>query len=685
MAKTPSAFSFSIKNRLMAIGLATTVGFGALVAIGWVKGATSVSAVESSRLLLEETYVVSQMRLANIEMVLAAMDSIIDREEGAMQPERVDIIADAMKTLTEGAGAAREVAAHLGKPELMATYEADLAEVGQAIQVQLKELIERGATDEEYAALDDAIDGGGERINESLTTLAQLGKEAMEQQLGTAVSTVTDTKTLQNVVALGFLALIGLFTFLVGRAIVASLRRFGEDMDAIAGGDLSRTIAAEGRSDEVGEMAKSLVAFRDAAVEKVRLEEEAEAGRKLSAEEALKRSEERAKAAAEQKAALDALSAALEKLSEGDLEYRIEADMPPAFVSMINTYNDAVESVRTTLADVRNTSTAITSAANTLAGAADELSGRTERQAASIEESSAALHQLTESVRTSSGVAIDAARKMEDAETAARQSETVVSKAMQAMGAIDESSSKISSIIGVIDDIAFQTNLLALNAGVEAARAGEAGKGFAVVAQEVRELAQRCANAAKEIKDLITISSGQVKNGVDLVEETGKVLNGIIEHVAGVKTLVSDISAASAEQAGGLGEINSAVNEMDSITQSNAHMVRENSNEIHKLRSDVDNLTAKIKRFKTRDVAVPASPAAAPQGRERRLIGDRGGFAHAAAAVPAPRAAVAPAPAPVKPASAEARPQHSPARSLVQAVSAKFGNAKPAQDGWEEF
>ena len=602
MANPKSFLSLSIKNRLAAVGLATAVGLASLAGIGWIKGQTSLNSVEQSQILLDEISVVSEMRLANIEMVLAAMDSIIDRAEGSIQPERVEIIDGALKTLEDGAKSARDIANHLGRPELMETYDADLAEVAQAIQVRLKELIETGAPDEEYAALDDAIDGGGERINESLTTLATIGKQAMQDQLGTAVATVSDTKTLQNMVAISFLIFISLITFLNGRSIIAALRRFGEDMDAIAGGDLARTIDAEGRGNEIGEMAKSLVAFRDAAVEKIRIEEEAEAGRKLSAEEALKRSEERNRAAAEQKAALDALSTALEKLAEGDLEYRIEAEMPPAFVSMINTYNDAVESVRITLADVRNTSTAITEAANTLAGSADELSGRTERQAASIEESSAALHQLTESVRTSSGVALDASKKMDDAESAARKSETVVSKAMQAMGAIDESSSKISSIIGVIDDIAFQTNLLALNAGVEAARAGEAGKGFAVVAQEVRELAQRSANAAKDIKALINKSGEEVTTGVSLVSSTGEALREIQQKVIGIASQVTSIATAAQEQSTGLAEVNTAVNQMDQMTQQNAAMVEEAAASTSKLADETVHLRNLISRFKlTRD------------------------------------------------------------------------------------
>jgi methyl-accepting chemotaxis protein len=227
------------------------------------------------------------------------------------------------------------------------------------------------------------------------------------------------------------------------------------------------------------------------------------------------------------------------------------------------------------------------------------LARRTEQQAAALEQSSRALRHLSDVVGSTADRAKQTARSVNETQLYATRSGEVVARAVSAMGEINRSSDKITTIIGVIDEIAFQTNLLALNAGVEAARAGEAGRGFAVVAQEVRELAQRCANAAREIKGLISSSSTQVQNGVLLVEQTGQALAEIITHVGGVQTLVAEISAATGEQSTGIHEVSKAVHDVELITQQNAAMVEENNAELHGLRQRVDMLSEKIDRFRT--------------------------------------------------------------------------------------
>ena len=320
-----------------------------------------------------------------------------------------------------------------------------------------------------------------------------------------------------------------------------------------------------------------------------------------------------------QKMALEQLAGALASLSAGDLEARLPAGLPGEFAGMSNHYNESIEGLRASISLVRDAAEQILTFSRDIAVATDNLSGRTEQQAASIEESSAALHQLSESVIGTAAGARKAATVTSDALTVARSSGEVVSEAVTAMGAIEKSSTEISKIIGVIDEIAFQTNLLALNAGVEAARAGEAGRGFAVVAQEVRELAQRSANAAKEIKTIIADSSKQVRTGVELVNQSGTSLADIINRVQELNGIISGIAAASGEQSSGLGEISSAINEMDTITQQNASMVDETSTQIGKLSGEVERLTESLRGFKTQEQGGGPAAATGSEGRRRAV------------------------------------------------------------------
>ena len=377
------------------------------------------------------------------------------------------------------------------------------------------------------------------------------------------------------------------------------LKRVTETMTRLANGDLDVAIEGRNRGDEIGDMVRSVAVFRDHAIENVRLEREAEAARTLSAEEEARRSSERARIEAEQMEALTALSDVLAKLADGNLEEGMAENLSADYVVMARTYNNAVEALRATLIDVRVVTDEITGGTSNLASSADDLARRTEQQAAALEQSSRALGKLTEIVRSTAESARKTTVSVDETHNYARHSGQVVSKAIDAMAAINASSEKISTIISVIDEIAFQTNLLALNAGVEAARAGDAGRGFAVVAQEVRELAQRCAGAAREIKGLISESSTQVRGGVELVKETGKALTVINEHISTIHQLVSHIESAAADQYRGLNEVNQAVREVELITQQNAAMVEENTAEIHGLRRQVDNLNEKIERFKT--------------------------------------------------------------------------------------
>jgi len=299
--------------------------------------------------------------------------------------------------------------------------------------------------------------------------------------------------------------------------------------------------------------------------------------------------------------AISELAGALRNLSEGDLTKKVERPFVPSMEQLRHDFNATIEKLSETLTTVGHNASAIAAGSRELGDSAEAFSRRTEQQAASVEETAAALEEITTTVADSSQRAEEAGRLVAETKRGAEQSGTVVRSAVAAMDQIEKSSREITNIIGVIDDIAFQTNLLALNAGVEAARAGEAGKGFAVVAQEGRELAQRSASAAQEIKALVTASSEHVKNGVGLVGQTGKALEEIVTQVGDINTNVAAIVKASKEQTIGLREINSAINSLDQTTQQNAAMVEESTAASLRLANEADALHTLLAQFRLAD------------------------------------------------------------------------------------
>lgn len=482
--------------------------------------------------------------------------------------------------------------------------------------------------------------------NEQLIQVMNDGRERL-----TASTNATIWTALVSI-ALVSLALIALGLFISSRGITTPIARLRERMGSLAAGDTVTEIAGMDRKDEVGQMAAAVQAFRENAIERVRLENETEANRSSSEKDRIEREKQKANEAADVQFAVDNLATALSKISQGDVTYRIVQPFVSSLDGIRGDFNRAAEQLQSTLSQVAQNARGIDAGANEIRSAADDLAKRTEQQAAAVEETAAALEEITTTVKDSTKRAQEAGHLVGRAKIGAEQSGEVVQKAVAAMEQIAGSANEISNIIGVIDEIAFQTNLLALNAGVEAARAGEAGKGFAVVAQEVRELAQRSAGAAKEIKNLITTSNSQVQQGVQLVGQTGKALELIVTEVQEINRHVAAIAESAQEQSSGLQQINTAVNQMDQDTQKNAAMVEESTAASHGLAREAASLNQLLAQFKLSE----------------------GGYSAASA--------------PVRAASPVDRPAASPARALGGKIRAAFsGNAalSTSADNWEEF
>lgn len=380
------------------------------------------------------------------------------------------------------------------------------------------------------------------------------------------------------------------------RAIVVPLKGLQGDMASIGSGQLDFEVSAQDRVDELGDMAKAIVGFRQAALDKIQMERDAEGARVRNEQDRLRAQEEAI--ATERAMVSSSIGKALEKLAAKDLTVRLRDRLPDAYSKLQIDFNDAIEQLEEAIHKVSGSVSIITGSTQEVAGSSDELSKRTEQQAASLEETAAALDQITATGRKAAEGAGHAREVVVAAKADAERAGEVVRSTVEAMGSIEKSAQQINQIIGVIDEIAFQTNLLALNAGVEAARAGEAGRGFAVVASEVRALAQRSADAAKEIKSLISTSTMQVSAGVDLVAQTGKALETILVQVIDINKVVVDIASGAQEQATGLSQVNTAINQMDQATQQNAAMVEETTAASHSLSQETHQLSALVQQFR---------------------------------------------------------------------------------------
>ena len=484
---------------------------------------------------------------------------------------------------------------------------------------------------------------------------------AAQETLLTAEKKVADLWNLlvwELVIGVVLLGMTVMLALAMARSISRPFQRLNEAMIRMSQGQLDINVDDAERKDEFGDMMRSVVVFRDAALDKERLEEEAKEQQRV-VEEERRRNEE---AAAQ---AVETIGDALGRLAAGDLTARVTKELSDQYGELKENFNTSAAKLEQAFDAVAKGASNIYSGTNEIAQASDDLSRRTENQAATLEETAASVAEITNSIAQSASGADKAREVVATSKQAAEKGGAVVQRAVEAMEGIEKSSDEIGDIIGVIDEIAFQTNLLALNAGVEAARAGDAGRGFAVVASEVRALAQRSAKAAREIKELISSSTQQVDQGVKLVRETGDSLKRIVDGVSEINTLVEEIATSAQDQASSLQQVNTAVNQLDQVTQENAAMVEQATAATRTLATQTQDLQALVVRFQTGGSDGMAHSAHSPRASSK-----------AAMSVQDDRTQIA--------TLAKTAVSNGIATNGVAAAPTTYSNGS-SNDGWEEF
>ena len=686
----------SVSQRLWASGVAAFIGIGSLVVVGWVSSASVSVALANSQKIDVIDKEVNDLRFANEEIRLASMDVIIDRGSKAVTQERKTILDENTKLLKKGLGTVQAFVASAGLKVDVPALSADVDEISKAAAETLPQLITSGAPEADFDKMDDQIDTVGGRIKGVLDVVAKATSEAQQHQVDLAADQSQQSAILQFAIGAIAILLAGGLIAWQSRSIMLGLNAVRRSMNRIAEGDITSPVDGTSRADEIGEIARVADILRKATVEKGRAEAAAHDARLSAERERGENETERQRDEEEIRRCVTILAGGLARLAEGDLTQQIDDPFRADLERLRQDYNAAVARLSTVIGNITEQSSSIHSSSVQIRMAADDLAKRTEQQAASLEETSSALEQITITMRGSTGKAEEAGAMVGGTKVQAEKSTAVVREAMQAMERIESASAEIGKIINVIDEIAFQTNLLALNAGVEAARAGDAGKGFAVVAQEVRELANRAATAAKDIKQLVARSSAEVQTGAELVTATGQALRDIGADVVKINEHMISIVNAAREQNAGLAEINTAIGQMDHVTQQNAAMVEQTNAACQTLNEDTTRLESVISQFRTK-LGIHAQPRA-----ERPAV-------HVNSPIP-PRAPVVstgfkPAVAPAQPGQ---RPRSSPAQKLMGRLENAFGSApaspsasvkstlqssgqrastqaSPSTDQWEEF
>ncbi len=510
-----------------------------------------------------------------------------------------------------------ETAPSLAQREKIQQISASLAAYMKAFEATMKVLAERNRLMEAENKFSNDMIATRTALRTNQNAALAATKDVSEAKIAWTMMIALSVAVIALVVGM-------VLAWVIARGITRPILSLSGMMRALSAGKLDTEIVGADRRDEIGEMAQSVLVFRNAALEKVRLEEAAEQQRQAAEEERM-RSEAAQRDAARQVAqVVDGLGRGLERLAQGDLTYRVQEEWAADYRKVQDDFNAAIGQLQDTIANIAMSSSEVSSAAAEISTSTTDLSQRTEEQAASLEQTSASMEEIAATVKKNAENAQHANHLAQGTQDIAGRGGAVVAEAVNAMARIKESSRRISDIISVIDEIARQTNLLALNAAVEAARAGEAGRGFAVVASEVRSLAQRSSQAAKDIKDLIVGSSSQVQEGVELVNRAGQSLQEIVESIKNVADIVADIANASSEQATGIDQVNRALNQMDEVTQQNSALVEENAATAKTLEEQQAAMNQRVGYFRfDRDSAARKTPAPAARKPEPQKAAPR--------------------------------------------------------------
>jgi methyl-accepting chemotaxis protein len=618
----------------MRIARKLTLGFAVILAIfATVGGAIFVLAARVER--TQATGVAAQTLLVDLERLAAARYDQSQTARGfiIVRTERhANLYAAATKLFAETLARTREEALASPDPDAAAAAVGALADAAADWQREIGDPEVNLTRDP--ATVDKAIEVAKSARG---SELMQKFRDALQAARNVATTALTESQA-AGAFALAFmryaqivgsvlaLAVASAIAWWLHGAIAKPISAMTAAMRRLAAGETELDVPAQGRGDEIGSMAAAVEVFRVAAIDKLELDAEAEAARQaLDAERAAREARD-AEQRQQLQHAIATLGAGLSRLAAKDLTYRVSSDLPESYRRLQSDFNTAISQLEEALASVSGATHVINSGSREISTAANDLSRRAEQQAASLEETAAAINEIAATMRTAAEGAEHAHHLVGAARNDAATTEAVVTKAVAAMGDIKTSSEQIGRIIGVIDEIAFQTNLLALNAGVEAARAGEAGRGFAVVAAEVRALAQRSAQAAKEIKALISTSETQVRQGVALVGETGEALKRILSQVNDINRVVEEIAVGAKEQSRGLDEINSAIGHMDQVTQQNAAAAEESTAASRTMSNETAQLAELVGQFQVgraegaRETR-PNAASAALAMVERRSVG----------------------------------------------------------------